>query len=203
MKNDDELAELIIRNVPDIEHAMQFLDEYVTPRLAESIFDIFQDGVGSAQLYCDDRKDPGGWFCPEHWLLPESKKKDADVWFQIDTPEDDPWESWVAQFCGGAPAANTSALLVRYNGARIGKRRWLELRNAMPTQMEMLSRAGFLIEGDQIYYPLPIDREKLATAAGKGAMAGALGKIMEAAAALDKAMPAFEALFQAQRKIKD
>ena len=203
MQNEHELAELIIRNVTDIEHAMQFLEEYVTPRLAESIFDILEHGVRSARLYCADRNDPGGWFCPEHWLLPGSKKENADVWFQIDTPDDDPWESWVAQFCGGAPTVNTSALLVRYNGARIGKRRWLELRNRMPEKMEMLSKAGFVIEGDQIYYPLPIDRERLAVAAGKGAIADALVKITEAAEALDNAMPAFEALFQAQSQLTD
>lgn len=201
MKNDNELAKLIIRNVAEIEHAMKFLEEFVTPRLAENIFRIFEDGVGATQLYFDDRKNPSGWFCPEDWLLTEAKNKDSDVWFQIQTPDDDPWESWVAQFCGGAPTVNTSALLVRYNAARIGKRKWQELRSGMPKHMDAIAEAGFVINGDQIYYPLPLDCDELAEAAGRGEIADALGKVVEAATALDKAMPAFEALFQAQDKL--
>lgn len=199
MQNDNKLAALIIRNIVDLEHSLKFLNEEIEPKLAEAIFDIIEDGREVGTWFIDDRTDLGSWFCPESWRIGPDTKPDACMWFQIDTPGDDPWESWVGTFAGGSGAASTAALMVRY--ARMGKRQWQELRNSVPDAMAAIRAVGFTIDGDQIYYSLPLDSEALSEASEQDDLRQALGRIEELADALDKAMPAFMDLHAAQAKL--
>ena len=199
MEDDDALAELIIRNIVDLEHSLMFLEDEIKPRLAEAIFDIIEEGAGFGDWYIDDRTDPGGWFCPEEWRIGPENKPNAAIWFQIETPEDEPWKTWAGRFAGGSNTATTAACMVRYNW--LGKRQWQEIRNSLPDEMAKIRSAGFVVDGDRIYFSLPLDRESLAQAFKEGDPRQALGRIQSLSEALDIAMPAFRSLHAAQAKV--
>lgn len=201
MENDDKLAGLIIRNIAELEGALKYLEEQVTPRLAEAIFEIIESSAGASDWYFSDTSDPGGWFCLKDWLIAGRSKPDANMWLQIQTPGDDPSETWEGSFSRGLATEHTAALLLRYN--RVGKRQWAELRAGLPDAMDSIRSAGFVVDGDQIYFSLPLDREQLAKAFEQRDISAALGRIEEMADALSKAIPALNMLHEAQAQLID
>lgn len=201
MENDNQLAGLIIRNIAELEGALKYLEERVTPRLAEAIFEIVESSAGASDWYFSDSSDPGGWFCLKDWLIAGQSKADANMWLQIATPGDDLSETWEGSFAGGLAAEHTAALVVRY--ARVGKRQWAELRAGLPDAMDSIRAAGFVVDGDQIYFSLPLDREALAEAFEQGDISTALGRIEEMALALARAIPALNAIHQALTRMID
>ncbi len=199
MQNDNELAALIIRNVVDLEHSLRFLEEVVDPRMTEEVFDLLER-TGSGDWYFKDRTDLSEWFCPRNWLLQSTGKPKADLWFQLETPDDDPWDSWVASFAGGKSAETTAALFLKYAG--LGKTKWNELINEDPELIGKLRAAGFIVGNSQIYYPLPLNREELAKAFLNDDFSTAFTRVQEAAAALDRVLPALDRLRDAQEVAK-
>ena len=191
-KNDCELSSLIIRSILDIEGAIEHTHNTIDKRLAREFNTIFNRTLTVDEWFVSEKDDFWeSWFCPKNWVIERNRKPDAPAYFELDTLGDDTYETWLASFLAGTPETGIPCLKWISGAART------PFRKAMTESQDeifQIRAAGFIVDGDDFYYPISINADVLATGFEKDDLALATAEFEKAATALGHAVEAFDLL---------
>tara|TARA_R100001129_G_scaffold181499_1_gene160865 strand:+ start:846 stop:1463 length:618 start_codon:yes stop_codon:yes gene_type:complete len=193
MQDDDNaLSAIVVRNILDIEAAMAHANTAIEERLTGEWNSIFNRAFDTDSWYSSESDDFWeGWFCPKTWLTQHGKKKNAASYFTLETTGNDEFESWVATLTSGSEETGIAGLFYIYSS---NKTLFLNALKALPDAVAQIQKAGFMINGDRIYFPLHIKREELALGFEADDLTHALTPFQKAADGLLEALPAFVTL---------
>jgi hypothetical protein len=162
-----ELDALVIRNIADIEAAMNHAKNEIGPRIWEQVAQVTQETCDAqAWLAFSDVANDDVWFAHQSWLMADQRKPRADFWIGLDerlseTGEDE--NSWVATFVASGPNGATMAFWLKQQ--ILGAGAWKKLVKANHALVAELRGLGFAVDDDddrRLYLPVVLDRELLA-----------------------------------------
>ena len=191
-EDDNALSAIVVRNILDIEAAIAHANNIIGERLTREWNSIFDRALDTDAWYVSGKENFWeGWFCPKTWTTQHGKKKDAASYFALETTSEDEFDSWAASLTAGSRETGIAGL---FYGYRNNKTLFLNAMKALPDAVAQIQKAGFVIDGDQIYHPLHIVREELALGFEADDLTQALAPFQRAADGLIEALPAFETL---------
>jgi hypothetical protein len=167
MSANKELDALVIRNIADIEAAMNHAKMEVGPRIWQQVAQVVQELCDvEAWVAVSDVANDDLWFAHRSWLMADQRKHKADFWIGLDerlseTGEDE--NSWLAAFVANGPNGATMAFWL--NQRILGAGAWKKLVKANDALVAELRGLGFSIDDDddrRLYLPVVLDRELLA-----------------------------------------
>lgn len=193
-EDDNALSAIVVRNILDIEAAMAHAQNAIQERLTKEWNSIFSQALDTNAWYVSESENFWeGWFCPKKWTTQRGKKKGAASYFMLTTTGKDEFESWAASFTAGSKETGIAGLFYSYS---TNKTFFINTMKALPDAVAEIQKAGFVIDGDQIYIPLYIEREKLALGFEADDLTQALAPFQRAADGLVEALPAFESVHE-------
>lgn len=164
-----DLDALVIRNIADIEAAMNHAKNEIGPRIWEQVAQVVQemcDAEGWVAL--SDVANDDVWFAHRSWLMADQRKPKADFSFALDERLSENGEdenSWVATFVANGPNGATMAFWLYQR--LLGPGAWKKLVKTNDALVAELRGFGFSVDDDddrRLYLPLVLDRELLARA---------------------------------------
>lgn len=189
--NDRELSAIIVRNIVDIEDALAHAENNIENRLSKEFNAVFDRIFNVSKWHLSKDKDFWeSWFCPKEWPISRGDRKpDNLAWFQLNITGEDVFHSWLAAFVTGTKERGIASLKF---GRNVTQRAYRKAIEESQNALNQIQEAGFIIDGDDIYYPISIDAEALAAGFEKDDLAPAIEQFEKAAEALQSAMPAFD-----------
>lgn len=203
MKDQSELSALVVRNITDIEAAMNHATEVVGPRLWRSASASLSEACPDSWLDLSDSADEDVSFAEREWLIPGADPVEADFWIGLDqrfTHGGDEDNSWLATFTGSGPNESTLAFYVDQSIVKAST--FKKLLKANVDLLARLNDAGFEFDEDddrRLCLPVKINQELLAKGFEDGDLAEAMQPISQAVA---KAIAAAEELNQLRVLLK-
>lgn len=162
-----ELDALVIRNIADIEAAMNHAIKEVGPRIWEQAAQVVQEMCDpESWVVVSDVANDDVWFAHRSWLMADQRKPKADFWIGLDErlPESGEGEnSWLATFVASGPNGATMAFWL--DQRILGAAAWKKLVKANDALVAELRGLGFSVDDDndrRLYLPVMLDRELLA-----------------------------------------
>lgn len=191
-EDDNALSAIVVRNILDIEAAMAHAENTIEERLTREWNSVFNRALDTDGWHVSESEDFWeGWFCPKAWTTQHGKKKDAASYFTLTTTGRDAFHSWAASFTAGSKETGIAGLFYDYSS---NKTLFFNAVKALPDAVAQIQEAGFVIDGDRIYYPLHIEREALALGFEADDLTQPLAPFQQAADGLVEALSAFETL---------
>lgn len=167
MSKTKELDALVIRNIADIEAAMNHAQKEIGPRIWEKVAQVTQEMCdGEAWIAVSDVANDDVWFADRSWLMAAQRKPKADFYIGLDeklseTGEDE--NSWLATFVASGPNGATMAFWL--DQRILGAGAWKKLVKANDVLVAELRGLGFSVDDAddrRLYLPVLLDRELLA-----------------------------------------
>lgn len=162
-----ELDALVIRNIADIEAAMNHAKNEIGPRIWEQIAQVIQEmSCAEAWVVVSDVANEEVWFTHRSWLVADQRKPKADFWIVLDERLAESGEeenSWLATFIANGPNGATMAFWL--NQRILGAGAWKKLVKTNDALVAELRALGFAVDDDddrRLYLPVMLDRELLA-----------------------------------------
>lgn len=174
-KNERELGALIIRNIGDIEAALNHVHDHIDEKLLEAINLTTSSSLSDEGWYVEpiENLKGTGWFAPATWCTEIEGERDSKLWFQVRAYPSFEAETWLATITGNTPDGECLAITVEQN---LYVRDWkpiiadAEISNA-------LRQLGFMIDGNRVYLPLKVNADSLADAFVEDSLAEGFGDL--------------------------
>lgn len=167
MSANKELDALVIRNIADIEAAMNHAKMEIGPRIWEQVARVMQEICDAeAWVAVSDVANDDLWFAHRSWLMADQRKPKADFWIGLDERLSESGEdenSWLSTFVANGPNGATMAFWL--NQRILGAGAWKKLVKANDGLVAELRGLGFSVDDDddrRLYLPVVLDRELLA-----------------------------------------
>lgn len=199
MSEDAALAALIVRNIGDIEAAINTAEGKLDKRFLEEVKQAAQTSLSQVWNVKSGEDEEDTWLTKQDWL----KDEDEDFWLQfaeIAGLNGEPDWTWIAVATASGPKGATYALI--FEQAAITPARFKQILNNNPELTARLRKRGFERDesGKQLFIRITIDREALAQAFEKDDFDAALKPVQ---AAVKTASDAIEDLDDLVRIIRD
>lgn len=169
MSKNANLDALVIRNINDIEAAMNHAIEQISPRVwqevGRTVLDVCKDQPLQGFVEAEDEE---VWLADSMWLRPGKHGHDADFWLGLDertSASGKNENSWLANFVASGPEGSTMAFWL--DQRIVGKSAWKKILKTNDDVLSSLRDCGFAFDEDddrKLCLPLELDREKLAVA---------------------------------------
>lgn len=167
MSANKELDALVIRNIADIEAAMNHAMNEVSPRIWEQVAQVVQEMCDTEAWFAvSDVANDDVWFAHRSWLIADQRKPKADFFIGLDERLSESGEqenSWLAAFVANGPNGAVMAFWLCQKILAAGA--WKKLVKANDALVTELRGLGFSIDDDddrRLYLPVVLDRELLA-----------------------------------------
>jgi hypothetical protein len=167
MSANKELDALVIRNIADIEAAMNHAIKEIGPRIWEEVARVTQEMCDSETwITASDIANDDLWFADRSWLMADQRKPKPDFWLGLDerlSEIDEGENSWLATFVASGPNGATMAFWL--DQRILGAGAWKKLVKANDALVAELRGLGFSVDDDddrRLYLPVVLDRELLA-----------------------------------------
>jgi hypothetical protein len=173
MTNEYQAGKIILSQIGMFNEAANLFGDVVQPAILQSIDKCIEDFASSEQWigrFEFGEEDEFFWLAPNAWnVSDESDDPDADVWFQLESINDDEDDYWTALLCNQGSAGGEAGFMFYADNKKFGRQRaWNNIFNNIDENLvDDLKNLGFKIVDSEsgkktFFLPIHLDAMKLA-----------------------------------------